>query len=118
MSLSPYKKNRVGFSILRQIFQPFLLCWYLHQPDEETQFGKARQGGGGEISLTSLTICLITLTKRAKTCAIFDECFLSRNFQSRDRDKQGLYQMVYHQNATSRSNSAKSLRVIICVHRI
>ena len=43
---------------------------------------------------------MFSLTKQAQTCAIFDECFLCRNFQSHDRGKQELYQMVYHQNRT------------------
>ena len=75
MNPNPYKKNRVGFSIVRQNLRtPFSSGGtYINQMKKRNS--ERLERWAKEISLTSLTICLFTLTKQAQTFAIFDECW-------------------------------------------
>ena len=98
-SPNPYKKNRVSFSILRQIVRsPFSSAdTYVNQMKKRNS--EKLERWAQEISLTSLTICLFSLTKQAIRLAP-SSTNVSWNFQSHDRGKQELNQMVYHQNRT------------------
>ena len=40
---TPTRKTVLVFQFFVKKFMSILLCWYLHQPDEETKIGKARE---------------------------------------------------------------------------
>ena len=123
-SPNPYKKNRVSFSILRQIVRsPFSSAdTYVNQMKKRNS--EKLERWAQEISLTSLTICLFSLTKQAIRLAPSStnvSCAETSNHMivvNKSKTKWFITKTEHAYIATSRSNSAKSLRVLICIHRI
>ena len=76
-SPNPYKKNRVSFSIPRQIVRnPFSSAGTDIKQMKKRNLERLERWAK-EISLTSLTICLFSLIKQAQTCTL---CGIACNY--------------------------------------
>lgn len=105
---TPQEKLRWFFNSSSNYSWAVLLCWYLHQTDEEAQFGKAR-----EVSCVGI----INIVDDMLVCFNKTVPDLHYLFYLHDHSKQELYQILYQRNRT-RSNSPKSPWVLVCINRL